>query len=68
MDLEASGVQGLLCIIQHKVSVQVSLQRELMTKLSKMSITQEPGENVPNFNAKIKDPCDSIEQVQLHKI
>jgi hypothetical protein len=51
----------LCCIVERKLTLQASLQRELIEKLTKLSITDEPGEHIPSFNVKIKDLCDSIE-------
>ena len=62
LGLEASGPQILLGIIERKLSLQALLQRELITELEKLSITSEPGENIPNFNAKIRDLCEAIEK------
>ena len=60
--IDASGPQVLLSIIERKLSLQVSLQRELITKLEKLKITDEPGENIPHFNTKVKDLCEAIEK------
>ena len=60
--LEVSGPQILPGIIERKLSLQALLQRELITELEKLSIISEPGENIPNFNAKIRDLCEAIEK------
>jgi len=43
LGLEASGPQVLLAIIERKLSLQASLQRELITALEQLHITSEPG-------------------------
>ena len=53
--LTATGIEVLLCIIERRYSLQVSLQRELVAKLEKLDIIQEPGENISNFNIKVKN-------------
>ena len=45
--INASGPRVLLANIERKLSLQASLQRELISKLEKMNITQEPGETSP---------------------
>ena len=60
--LDASGVRILFCIIEMKLSLQASLQRDLVSQLEKLSITTEPGENIPSFNKKVKDLCTAIEK------
>ena len=59
--LSATGIEVLLCIIERKYSLQVSLQRELVAKLEQLDIIQEPGENISTFNVKVKNLCQSIE-------
>ncbi len=41
--LDATGPQVLLSIIERKLHLQASLQRELVSNLEKLSITSEPG-------------------------
>ncbi len=60
--LDATGPQVLISIIERKLSLQASLQRELISNLEKLNLTSEPGENIPNFNAKVKDLCEAIEK------
>ncbi len=60
--LDATGPQILISIIERKLSLQASLQRELIADLEKLNLTSEPGENIPNFNAKVKDLCEAIEK------
>ena len=60
--LDASGVEILICIIECKLSLQVSRQRELISKLERRSLVNEPGENIPIFNIKVTDLCEQIEK------
>ena len=60
--LDASGVEILICIIECKLSLQVSLQHELISKLERLSFVNEPGENIPSFNIKVTDLCEQIEK------
>ena len=60
--LDASGVEILIYIIECKLSLQVSLQRELISKLERLSLVNEPGENIPSFNIKGADLCEQIEK------
>ena len=60
--LDATGIDVFLCILRRKLHLVISLQRELIAKLEALDITQEPGENIPSFNIKVKELCEAIEQ------
>ena len=60
--LDATCIEVFICILRRKLHVVVSLQNELITKIDALDVTQQSSENIPAFNIKVPELCESIEQ------
>ena len=52
-DLDATDIEVFICILCRKLHVVVSLQRELITKLYSLDLTQQSSKNIIAFNIKV---------------
>ena len=58
-----TGPQVFVEIVAYFITLQTSLQRELISELAKLHITKEEGENVKTLSHKITDKVTQIEKV-----
>ena len=57
------GISLIIWIVQKRHLVQSSCQRELITDLEKLTLSDMPGEDVDALNVKIRKSCKEILQV-----
>ena len=56
------GLSVFAYIVRTRLIKAISRQRDLITKLSSLKLSDQEGENVRKFNVKIRDCCREIEQ------
>ena len=58
--VNSTGPQVFVCIITKLSPLTASLQRNYIKELEKLDVTQEEGENIINFNKKVREKCKKI--------